>query len=99
MRLRRACCSGERAAEDPLAQGVALTAQRLRDALARHGVTPIPAVGEPFDPTVHEALLEVEAPEGAAPGTVVQEVLRGWRTAERALRAARVVVARERSEG
>jgi len=76
------------------AQGVALTAQRLRDALARRGVTAISTVGEPFDPAFHEAMLEIPAPEGIRPGAVTQEVLRGYRRGERALRAARVVVAR-----
>ena len=85
---------GERAADDALATGVALTAQRVRDMLARHGVQPIESVGQPFDPNVHEALLEVPAPEGVPPGHVVQEVLRGWRSGDRPLRAARVVVAR-----
>lgn len=76
------------------AQGVALTAQRMREALSRRGVVPIEAVGQPFDPTLHEALLEVPAAEGIAPGAVAQEVLRGYRRGDRALRAARVVVAR-----
>lgn len=76
------------------AQGVALTAQRMRDTLARHGVTPVPSVGQPFDPAFHEALLEIPAPEGIAPGHVAQEVLRGYQREARALRAARVVVAR-----
>jgi len=76
------------------AQGVALTAQRMRDALARHGVLPIAAVGQPFDPTLHEALLEIPAAEGVAPGHVAQEVQRGYRRDQRALRASRVVVVR-----
>ena len=76
------------------AQGVALTAQRLRDALARRGVTPIATVGEPFDPAFHDALLEVPAPEGSRPGAVVQEVQKGYARDSRALRAARVVVAK-----
>jgi len=76
------------------AQGVALTAQRLRDALARRGVTPIATVGQRFDPAFHEALLEVDAPEGIRPGDVAQEVLKGYARDNRALRAARVVVAR-----
>ena len=75
-------------------QGVALTAQRLRDALARRGVSPIATLGEPFDPTFHEALLEVPAPEGIRPGAVAKEVQKGYRRGDRALRAARVVVAR-----
>ena len=79
---------------EPWAQGVALTAQRMRDALARRGVTVLAAVGQPFDPAFHEALIEVPAPKGVAPGSVVQEVLRGYRRGDRALRAARVTVAR-----
>ncbi len=93
-----AVLTAEQAAE-AWAQGVALTAQRMRDMLVRNGVTPIAAVGEPFDPLVHEALLEIPAPEGVAPGCVAQEVAKGYRRGERALRAARVVVARAGSEG
>jgi molecular chaperone GrpE len=81
-------------AGDAWAQGVALTAQRMRDALARRGVTVVATLGQPFDPAFHEALLEVPAPKGVAPGSVAQEVLRGYRRGDRALRAARVTVAR-----
>src|SRR6267378_7479247 len=84
----------EGGAKDAWTQGVTLTAQRLRDVLLRRGVTPIEAVGQPFDPAFHEALLEGPAPEGVPPGSVAQEVLRGYRRGDRALRAARVVVAR-----
>ncbi len=82
------------AAEAGWTQGIVLTAQRAREVLARAGVEPIAAVGAPFDPAVHEAMLEVDAPEGIAPGAVAQEVQRGYRRGDRALRAARVVVAR-----
>jgi molecular chaperone GrpE len=93
--LERALASlPEERAGDAWVQGVALTAQRLRDTLARHGVTPVAAVGEPFDPIVHDALLEIAAPEGVRPGHVAQEIQRGYRRGDRALRAARVVVAR-----
>ena len=81
-------------AADAWAQGVALTAQRMREVLARRGVTPIVTLGEPFDPAFHEALLEVPPSAGVAPGSVAQEVQKGYRRGERALRAARVVVAR-----
>ena len=88
-----AAFTAEQAAE-AWVQGVVLTAQRMRDALARNGVTAVPSVGQPFDPTVHEALLEIDAHEGVAPGSIVQEVQKGYRRGERSLRAARVVVAR-----
>lgn len=77
-------------------QGVSLTAQRMRDALARWNVLPIETSGRPFDPNLHEALAEIPAPDGVEPGHVAQEVLRGWRRGERTLRASRVIVARAR---
>jgi molecular chaperone GrpE len=91
--LERALASlaGEQAAAT-WAQGVALTAQRLRDTLARWDVFEIEAVGRPFDPMVHEAMLEVPAAPGVAPGAVAQVVMKGYRRGVRALRAARVVV-------
>lgn len=81
-------------AETAWTQGVALVAQRIREYLARLGVTVEDPLGRAFDPAFHDALLELDAPEGAAPGTVLQVVQKGYRRGARALRAARVVVAR-----
>jgi molecular chaperone GrpE len=75
-------------------QGVALVAQRIRDFLARQGVAVEDPLGRAFDPVFHEALLELDAPEGTAPGTVIQVIHKGYRRGARALRTARVVVAR-----
>jgi molecular chaperone GrpE len=75
-------------------QGVALVAQRIRDFLARQGVAAEDPLGRPFDPAFHEALLELDAPAGTAPGTVIQVIHKGYRRGARALRTARVVVAR-----
>jgi len=82
-------------ANAPWAQGITLVAQRMRDTLARHGVEVIDPLGAPFDPASQEAILEVDAPAGAAPGTVVQVIHKGYRRHGRTLRAARVIVARE----
>ncbi len=81
------------------AEGVRLVAQHLRETLARRGVTVVDPLGEPFDPSFHEALLELPAPPETAPGTVVQVALKGYRRGARALRAARVVVARAADGG
>jgi len=75
-------------------EGVRLTAQRLRDYLARQGVKVVEPLGEPFDPAFHEAMMQVDPPAGARPGDVVQVVTRGYARGDRALRPARVVVAR-----
>jgi molecular chaperone GrpE len=94
--LERALSAAREAGGDAAwVQGVELVAQRMRDSLARAGVSPISPTGEAFDPRVHEALLELPAPEGATPGTVVQVLRTGYRRGERVLRAARVAVAAE----
>jgi len=81
------------------AEGVRLVAGRMHDYLARSGVEPIDPLGEPFDPRFHEAILQVDPPEGAEPGSVVNVVRKGYRRQGRALRAARVVVARDGDHG
>ena len=93
--LDRALESAEQAsAASSWTEGVRLTARRLREYLARQGVEAIDPLGQPFDPAFHEAMLEIDAPEGRAAGEVVQVVLKGYARGGRPLRAARVVVAR-----
>jgi molecular chaperone GrpE len=77
-----------------LIEGVALILKQFLDALARHGIVPIESVGKPFDPNLHEAMQRVER-EDAAPGTVVQEFLKGYLLHDRLLRPAKVVVSAE----
>jgi molecular chaperone GrpE len=84
----------ESGAPESWTHGVQLVAQRLNEFLVRQGVVALRPVGEPFDPQFHEALLEVDPPAGVAPGAVVQVALTGYRRGARALRAARVVVAK-----
>ncbi len=66
-------------------KGVQLVERKFRTILERQGVTPIEAVGQPFDPNLHEAV--------AGSGTVVtQEYQRGYRMHDRVLRPSMVVV-------
>lgn len=76
-----------------LLEGVELIRRQFLDVLAKLGVTPIEALGRPFDPQVHQAVSE-RAAAGAAAGTVVDELQRGFYLRERVLRPAMVVVAR-----
>ncbi len=82
-----------RTAADPsaLADGVRIVREHLAKILRTHGITPIEAVGRPFDPDLHEAVLQQPSPEQPA-GHVVQELARGYRMHERVLRPARVIV-------
>jgi molecular chaperone GrpE len=82
------------AADDPLVAGVRLVRASFEQALAKHGVVGFSALGERFDPALHEALLQV--PTGDEPaGTVVLEHARGFKLHERLLRPAMVGVAVE----
>ena len=83
---------------DPLAGGVKLVLKTLEDALARHGVKSFHALGEPFDPRRHEAIMTV-ATADAPPGTVVLEHGRGFSLHDRLVRPALVGVAAAPGEG
>ena len=77
----------------PIIEGVDAIARRLQAALESHGVKPIRAEGQRFDPNLHQAIAEVPA-EGRAPGTVVNVVQGGYTIGERLLRPAMVTIAK-----
>ena len=72
--------------------GVELIYKQLSDALEGLGLQPIAAVGEPFDPHVHEAIATEHTSE-YEPDTVIQEIVRGYRLGDKLLRPAMVKVA------
>lgn len=78
--------------------GVEATARELSAALARHGVKPIEAQGQRFDPNLHQAIAEVPAPD-SQPGTVVNVVQPGYLIGDRLLRPAMVTVAKAPPSG
>ena len=66
--------------------------RKLRSVLESEGVTPIDALGQPFDPNLHEAV--VHEPTDAHPdNTVIEELQRGYRLGDRVLRPSLVKVA------
>jgi molecular chaperone GrpE len=73
--------------------GVELIYKQLQDALAKLGVRPIPATGEPFDPHYHEAIEMVETSD-APDHEVLEELQRGYKFKDRLLRPAMVKVAK-----
>ena len=76
---------------DAFVEGVRLVHADLVGVLQRSGVESFDPSGEPFDPTLHEAL-STRPQDGAHPGTVVEVVEKGYRLNETILRPARVVV-------
>jgi molecular chaperone GrpE len=91
--LRRAVThAGEAGAEATLVSGLELVVREFETALEKLGVEPIEAVGEPFDPALHEAIAGVES-DAVDVDTVVDEVQRGYRLHDRVLRPSLVRVA------
>jgi len=83
--------SAQGSAED-LKRGVEMIHRQMQELLRRFGATEVPAVGQPFDPTQHEAVAREESPEVQSP-TVVAELRRGYRMHDRLLRPSMVKVA------
>lgn len=90
--LERAIAAGKQAGEQgPLVQGVAMVQGQLLEMLKRHGITTIEAVGQPFDPNRHQAVMQRPDPEKPA-NTVLDVLQRGFMIHDRVLRPASVVV-------
>ncbi|MGB1893762.1 MAG: nucleotide exchange factor GrpE [Candidatus Latescibacterota bacterium] len=81
-----------------LKQGIELIYSQFNAALEGYGLKAVEAMGAPFDPNMHEAMLEVEDAEHE-PGTVVQEMEKGYELNGKVVRPARVVVSKAPSEG
>jgi molecular chaperone GrpE len=75
--------------EKKLLAGMEATYLQLMDVLTREGLAPIPGVGAPFDPTIHDAVTHLGDGE---PLVVVGELRRGYRLNDKVLRAALVAV-------
>jgi molecular chaperone GrpE len=82
------------AAESPFYEGLVATRDLFLRRLFEMGVEPVPGVGEPFDPESHQAIDEIDVDDPAMDGRVVEVLQRGFRTADRLVRAAFVRVGR-----
>jgi molecular chaperone GrpE len=87
--------SGERLRQmlNSLITGYTMSLQRVERALRQHGLEPLPAEGEAFDPETME-VVEAVTDSGHAPGTVLEEVRRGYLWNGRVFRYAQVRVAK-----
>jgi molecular chaperone GrpE len=76
-----------------LLEGVNMTINQFRKVLEDFGVKPINALGEGFDPNLHQAMGQVES-QDQAPNTVVSEFQKGYLLNDRLLRPSLVMVAK-----
>jgi molecular chaperone GrpE len=78
---------------EPYRAGVEMIHRQLLELLRKRGVTPIAAVGQPFDPHVHQAVAQEVRP-GVPDGEVIEEFRRGYMIGDRLLRPSMVKVAK-----
>ncbi|MGH2541507.1 MAG: nucleotide exchange factor GrpE, partial [Ardenticatenaceae bacterium] len=76
--------------QSPLAEGLRLTLRDFRRALEQSGVEQLASDGQPFDPSLHEAV--ASRPSEAEAGTVLEEIAPGYLFQGALLRPARVIV-------
>ena len=79
-------------ADEGFKQGVEMIFHQFQDALKKLGVEEIPALGEPFDPQIHNAVNQVED-EKFGENTVCQVFQKGYKLGDRVIRHSMVVVA------
>lgn len=77
---------------EALKEGVQATHRQLADALNRAGLSRIEAVGQPFDPNHHEAIMQVAPGDGQEPNQVVEELRAGYKLHDRVVRPSLVKV-------
>lgn len=82
----------ETIAEDDWFDGIALVHRKLTGILEEENIERIEAVGAPFDPNFHEAVMQEESEEYES-GVVIKELQSGYRLEERVIRPAMVIVA------
>ncbi|MEM4408928.1 MAG: nucleotide exchange factor GrpE, partial [Candidatus Caldarchaeum sp.] len=80
------------APKEALVEGIALTHRQLMDILRAFQIEPIPALGEPFNPLLHEAI-STEETEGD-PGIILEEIQKGYRMGTKVLRPVKVKVSK-----
>ncbi len=74
-----------------LQQALRMVMWQMNEVMRGEGLTPVPTVGEVFDPYVHEAIEAVEGSDQPE-GTIIEEVLKGYKLGDETLRPARVKV-------
>ena len=82
---------------DSLLEGFELVVRQMEETLKRYHCRKIDAVGKPFDPHLHEAILQQPSSEHPH-GTVTQEIQTGFQLHDRVVRPSRVIVSTAKTE-
>lgn len=94
--LERALTSAEKS-DDGVIEGLEMILRQFKEVLESEGVTAISSAGKAFDPALHEAVLTEES-EDFSPGTVIEELQKGYLMKDKVLRPSMVKVAVEKKD-
>lgn len=83
---------------EQVVKGLRMVRDEFLGGLKKHGIEPVPSVGVPFDPSMHDALQQIDSPDHA-PGVVIREFEKGYKLGDRLMRPARVIIAGAGSGG
>ena len=83
--------------KDAVQQGMEMIHGQFKEILGKYQVRPIEALGKPFDPCYHEALMQVKSDEYDE-GTIAIEITRGYMIGDRVLRHSKVGVSRGQAD-
>jgi len=84
--------AADAAGDSPLAEGVQMVLKQLLEILSKMGVSETPAVGEPFDPLVHNAVMHIED-EALGENMVAEQFVKGYKMKDKVIRHSMVKVA------
>lgn len=90
--MERALKSMQQAGEGKAAEGMELIYKKLYGTLEKKGLKPMNAQGEAFDPEIHEAVTQFDAPTEDMKGKVIDELEKGYFLNDKVIRFAKVVV-------
>ena len=94
--LERGLAAAERSRDyNGLLAGLQLVYRGFKEILSREGLQEIEALGQTFDPNLHEAILSVPATNSQEDNRVVQELQKGYKMRDKVIRPSRVAVAKE----
>jgi molecular chaperone GrpE len=93
--FNRALDAGQKSkAGEEMMKGIALIRKQLEDVLIKHGVKEIAALGEPYDPNLHEAVLQKE--DKGPEGMIIEEMQKGYSLHGRVIRPSMVIVSKKK---
>jgi molecular chaperone GrpE len=77
---------------EAMVKGISMIHRQLKQLLEKEGLKPIDAVGHPFNPEIHQAVMQVAAEDGMASGVIVEQLQKGYILKDKVIRPSMVKV-------